>query len=689
MYLCTGKILRVNLTTRKISTLSTSDYKEWLGGHGLAVALFFDLVKAKSVGAFDPGNTLVIAPSYFSGSLVPAACRTEMVGIQAQSYPYEWFTRTNVGGRFANMCKYAGFDAIVLEGAAEKPTWINIVDSDVELVDATNLWGLDTVDTQKVIFKNVIGSAGYGKWRATKKGETIQRPAVLTIGPAGENRSRLGTVMTDMGNAFGQGGFGGVWGSKNLKAISVLGTGSVEVANPDELMQARIWAEKNYGADVDNPRINAWQEFITSHFGGHPNRGWAPYDQQRRASGCTGCHLNCRPRTSSGYGNESICVDALYYQNWDLSKHGKITEITGYAADLAQRLGINSFELHTELAYLKALYDKGVLGRGMKIDTDLPFEKIGEAEFIQQLLTQIAYRKGIGNDIAEGIPRAAQRWGRYKEDTESGIMAAMFWGYPVHYDTRAEVYWGYASIVGARDINCHDFNVPAYWMPSLDIPAKKTPIVTAEQVAKWVGEMPPYHDPEMMNFATSNIYSVHMARTTAWLLHYSTFWKQTCGLCDNAFADFVNPYGPNNRGITPDGELKFFKAATGRKISFEESLEMGRKMHNLSKAIWTLQGRHRDMEVFPDYVFSVDTEGTSYVPGEPPSYYMPTKENGKWDYRNVVPRHLDRKKFEEWKTRYYELEGWDPKTGWQKEKVLKDLGLDKAASELKATGKLK
>ncbi|GAI94875.1 unnamed protein product, partial [marine sediment metagenome] len=274
----------------------------------------------------------------------------------------------NVGGRFANMLKYAGFDGIVLEGAAEKPTWINIVEGDVELKDATNLWGLDTYETQRVIFKEVMGSRGFGDWVSTKGGRrTTQRPAVLAIGPAGENRSRIAAIITDAGNAFGQGGFGGIWGAKKLKAISVLGTGSVEVADPRGLMEARLWSEKNYGPDFDNPRVHAWQEFITSHFGGHPNRGWTPFDKQRRPQGCYGCHLNCKPRTSTGLGNEAICVDALFYQNWDMAKHGKTTEISGKAMDLAQKLGINMFELHVELGYLNALYEKGVLGPGKSI----------------------------------------------------------------------------------------------------------------------------------------------------------------------------------------------------------------------------------------------------------------------------------------------------------------------------------
>ena len=492
MFAWTGKILRVNLTNQQVTTINTEDYKEWVGGHGIAAAIFFDLVKNKNIAAFDPENVLVIVPGLFSGTLVPAACRTEMVGIQAQSYPYEWFSRSNVGGRFANMLKYAGFDGIVLEGAADNPTWINIVEGDVELRDASNLFGLDTYETQRVIFKEVMGSKGFGNWIATKgERRMIQRPAVLAIGPAGEHRSRIAVVATDAGNAFGQGGFGGIWGAKNLKAISAIGSGSVAVADARALMEARLWAEKNYGADFDNPKVNTWQEFITSHFGGHPGRQWTPFDKQRRASGCYGCHLNCKPKTSTGLANEAICASALFYQSWERAKHDKVTEISGKAANLVQQLGINVFEIKVEISYLKALYDQGILGPGKKIDTDLPVDKIGEAEFIEDLLHKIAYRKEIGDDLAEGLPRAAERWGRLNEDLETGILDAMFWGYPAHYDTRTEVYWGYSSIVSGRDINCHDFNVPGYWMPTLDIEAGKIPIVSAEEFAGWIGEMGP------------------------------------------------------------------------------------------------------------------------------------------------------------------------------------------------------
>ena len=104
------------------------------------------------------------------------------------------------------------------------------------------------------------------------------------------------------------------------------------------------------------------------------------------------------------------------------------------------------------------------------------------------------------------------------------------------------------------------------------------------------------------------------------------------------------------------------------------------------------------MEKFPEYIYTVDCKGrpyssgcegrTSEVPGQLPPYYMPTKENGKWDYRSVSPRHLDRTKFEGWKKLFYELEGWDPKTGWQTRGTLETLGLKNVANELENMGKL-
>ncbi len=672
-----GKILRVSLANKEIKTIETKRYEDWVGGNGLATAIWFDLVKDKAISGFDPRNTLVIAPGFFAGTLVPAASRTEMVGVQVQSYPTEWFTRSNVGGRFAPMLKYAGYDAITVEGVAESPMWISIVDGEAELKDARGLWGLDAYETQRTIFREVSGAKGFGGWLETGEGKrTTQRPAVLAIGPAGENKSRIASVTHDASCAFGQGGFGGVWGAKKLKAISAWGSGSVDVAEPEELIKARLWAERSYGTDFDDPKIIPWMEFITSHFSGYLGHQWAPFDAHRPYS-CIGCHLACKPRTASGFSNEAICVVASIYQWFDIGKHGAVTYISGKASDLLSRLGVNAFEARSGLIYIKNLYDKGVLGKGKAIDTDLPFDEMGEVKFFEEYLYRLAHRVEIGDALAEGFPRAAERWGRLEEDLKSGLHPAMFWGYPKHYDARTEVYWGYSSIVSGRDINSHDFNVPSYRVGTQYV---DKPFVTAEQVASIIAEKcAPFNDPLMMDFSDENIYSEHMAKTTAWLLYYSFFWKQTCGLCDNAFADFLNPYGADGKGITPEGERRFFKAVTGKDLGFAGGIELGRKIWNLNKAILVLQGRHRDMEELSPYVYSMPSGETCK---------MPARENGKWVYKDMSSRVLDRKKFEEWKTKYYELEGWDSKTGWPTRKTLEALGLKHAADELEKRGKL-
>ena len=112
-----GKILRVNLTEREVSAIPTSDYKQWGGGHGMGSAIFFDLVKDKTIDGFDPANVVTIMTSPLCGTLVAAAGgRTEVQGIGVQSYPIGWFTRGNFGGRFSAMLKYAGWDGVVIEG---------------------------------------------------------------------------------------------------------------------------------------------------------------------------------------------------------------------------------------------------------------------------------------------------------------------------------------------------------------------------------------------------------------------------------------------------------------------------------------------------------------------------------------------------------------------------------------------
>ncbi|AOW79943.1 aldehyde ferredoxin oxidoreductase [Halodesulfurarchaeum formicicum] len=678
-----GTILRLDLTNREISTIDTSEYEEWVGGHGMGSAIFFDLVDDKTVDAFSEENVITMMTSPLAGTLAPAAAgRTEVQGISPQPYPTEWFNRSNFGGRFAGMLKYAGYDGIVIEGKADEPVWVNVVDDEVTFESAESLWGLSTWETQTEIWQEVDHEAGWNQPETKRDtGQTTQRPAIATIGPAGEAEIRYGAIIHDAGNGAGNAGFGSVWGFKNLKAISVLGTGSVEIANPSELLKVRTEMVDEYGYDLDDHRsLPSFAAFSGSPGAGAMNVGM---EEPIRAQGCLGCHKNCRKRTASGQGNESSCVDVLYYDAHDQAKHGEYTEETAKAADLTQRYGINNYTLEAGIKWLKDLHKRGILGPDGEIEGDLPWSELGNAVFAERLIQKIINREGIGADLAEGLMRAAEKWGRLEEDLASGSLSLQYWGYPHHYDARTEVEWGYGSILGERDINEHDFNWSVYWQPSTAKLTGNDPPVTAERLAEIIqNSTEPYN--VVPDYSDEGIYSQNMVELVAWHRHYTRFWKQTALYCDWAYADFINPYGDDMSGLTPEGEPLIYNAVTGENITFEEGIEKGRRIWNLDRAIWTLQGRHADMEEFAEYTYEVGAK-PGYTTYEIP-YYVPVQTNGKWEYKDVSGRTLDRTKFNDWKRKFYEFENWDPETGRPTRSGLEAYDLGFVADELEANG---
>ena len=700
------KILRVNLTDRKITTIPTHDYKQWIGGHGIGSAIFFDLVKDKTIDGFDPANVVTLMTSPLSGTLVPAgAGRTEVQGIGVQSYPIGWFTRSNFGGRFSPMLKYAGWDGIVIEGKADKPVWIDIRNDNVKIKDCSllSLWGTDTWECQKRIWKYVAQSDKFGDWikpDGEKGGKTTQRPAVLATGPAGENLSRIACLIHDASNGSGQGGFGAVWGAKNLKAISVIGTGSIHVNNPKALLAAQLWQKKNYAFDLDNLKIQGLgSEWM---FKALPVPGilWGPAPTEetkkgdelhlrptegQRPQACVGCYAGCRARYASGVGNEATCYATLFY--WD----AKSLEIQRKASDLLNKYGLNAHEMCYDIFYLRELNKMGVLGPDRQIDCPLDFSDYGSLEFIERFMKMIAYRSdGLGNkhwfgdDIAEGIVRASKKWGRLDEDLKTGLLPFPHWGIPVHRDPRIQLEWGYGTILSDRDINEHDFDL-LHWLPTYADWYGFEPPVTAEEAVKiYVDKLVPFEGNQLMlDYSNENMYSEHIAKLVSWHRYYTRFWKQSVLFCDWRWPDFLNLFAPGRIGSSGEAEPKFFNAVTGMNFSFLDGIELGRKIWNLDHAIWTLQGRHRDMVHFADYIYTEIAQKDFGL-----RHFLPGRKNGKWGYFNYLGRHLDKDKFDEFKTRFYKLQGWDTSTGYPTKMILESTGLGYVADELERHNRL-
>lgn len=689
-----GAILKVDLTNKKIERISTEKYEKWVGGIGIGVAAFWDeidkdyLANAKNTTGFEPENVICLMTGPLQGTIAPGGGRTEICGVAPQAYPWPLFSRSNFGGRFGPMLKFAGYDGIIIKGKADQPVWLNIVDEEVEIADASDLWGLDAYEVQEEIWRKA-SPKGYRDWFETaSRRRSTQRPAVLAIGPAGEHKARIACLIHDSGNGAGQGGFGGVFGSKNLKAISVLGTGSVQVARPKELLEARKWLDQ-YSFDETRPGNNG-EGYITffgaAEPGKHEARRFLAWGEENwaRPLGCYGCDKACRPGFYGGIASENQCVEAIFYTGPDVKKHGRTTRVSAIATDYLQRMGINAYEILPMIGWLVSLRERGLLGPGKKIDTNLDLDQVGTEEFIKDLLHRIAYREEIGNELAEGITYAAAKWGVLEEDLMSGVLQHVYNIGSLHHGHA--LYWAYESIFQARDLNQHQMHI-------VEAPRKGWAYLqTPEQEAKRIAELvAPWHDELCADNSEANAYSIHMARLVAFHFRYSKFYVNSAMLCDWDTPSYFSNLTPDGKGISPELETRFFNAVTGKDISYEEGLEIGRRIWNFERAILVLQGRHRDQEYFPPF-----PPYNSFVYTDQPPFIQDSADHpllvfkdGQWTRDKAFSTFPLRKgKMDEFKTLYYELEGWDPKTGWPTRKGLEECGLGQVADELEARGRL-
>ena len=211
-----GTILRVDLTHRRIERQPTD---RWLpravGGLGLGYLAAFEEIPP-GCGAFDPENILFFGVGPLTGTYAPSAGHTTFVSKAAQTHPVEQVIHCSLGGSFGTELKCAGYDGVIVVGRADEPISLAICDDEVRIEPAGELWGRDAFATQLRL----------------RELERSPRMKVAAIGRGGEQRSRVGCLIHGTGHAVGQGGLGGVAGSKNLKAIGVRGTGPVTVATP-------------------------------------------------------------------------------------------------------------------------------------------------------------------------------------------------------------------------------------------------------------------------------------------------------------------------------------------------------------------------------------------------------------------------------------------------------------------------
>ena len=237
--------------------------------------------------------------------------------------------------------------------------------------------------------------------------------------------------------------------------------------------------------------------------------------------------------------------------------------------------------------------------------------------------------------------------------------------------------WSYGSIFSERDINEHGVHNAVYNTSIMAVLTGAEPPVSAENMAKQLADQSGLGDPLCFDWSEEGIYSDARVREIHWNRAYGRFWLQSLGMCDWVWPNFISRKHTaetgSTYGATPEYEVKFFQAVTGRDLSYEESIELGHKFWVLDRAIWALEGRHRDQEVFTNYVYDVKT--TKPFP-------LVVFEDGKWSYSLCQGRTLDRDKFEDFKTRFYAHEGFEESTGRPTRSGLEALDLGFAADKL-------
>lgn len=612
-----GRVAHVDLTARRteIEELDEAFLRTYPGGSSLAAYYLWRELKP-GVDPLGEDNVLVFATGALTGLPVSGLSR---YSICAKS-PLSGLVRASeAGGYWGPQLKRAGFDALVVRGRASSPVYLHVHDGRVEVRDATPAWGMDT--------------GAMEDWVRRDLGTDAVR--VLGIGPAGENLVRFAAILSDLRHANGRGGLGAVMGAKRLKAVAVGGREPIVAYRPEEIREIARWGAERARS---SPR---WARFarlgtagaVTAQdaAGGLPTRNFQrgrfagaeaisgealERDFLRSRHSCFGCVLRCkRVAAGSPYG-----VDPRYggpeYET--LAALGSYLEVADLGAickghELCNRLGLDTISAGGTLAWAMEARERGLLrlGRG---DPDLRF---GSAGAMLAALESIAYRRGVGDLLAEGSARAARKLGGGSERFAVHTRGVEL---PAHSPAvKKGLGLTYAVHPTGADHNAsgHD--------PLLEVrsPQVLDPSLTA------LGILKPLSAQDL---------GPDKVRFIAYTQMYAALLDSLC-LC-------LFCWGPGWL-YPPDQLVRLVRAATGWETSLWELLKVGERTLNLLRLLAAREGSAAGQDVLPPRLCEEQVEGRAVVPEE----------------------------FQQALVTYYGMMGWDENTGVPRPGKLVELGL--------------
>ncbi|MDY6966444.1 MAG: aldehyde ferredoxin oxidoreductase family protein [Halobacteriota archaeon] len=399
-----GRFLDINLSAGEVGNYEIDDETRrlYVGGKGLGARLLYDNTE-KGVDPLSPDNVLIITTGPVTGTNAPSSSR---FNVTTKSPSTGGIASSSSGGDFGNHLKKAGYDGIIVRGKADNPVYIDIENENVEIKDASDFWGLDTEE----VLEKLVGES--------KKG-------LVTIGPAGENLVLLSSIVSPRipprrSGIAGRCGVGAVMGSKNLKAILASGDKKIQIADEEEFKKLAkkqfkslgeglgVMSLSQYGtASMVNP-MNASNVLPTKNykFGTFKDAESISGEELTekylvKNMGCSGCSIKCgrvvklNGKEVKGPEYETLTLFGSNIGNNDMEK---IIEWN----DICDRMGMDTMSCGGTIGFAMELKENGLL------DTELEF---GRTDNISDMLIDIAHRRGLGDELANGVKWLSEKYG--------------------------------------------------------------------------------------------------------------------------------------------------------------------------------------------------------------------------------------------------------------------------------------
>ncbi len=696
----TGKILRVNLTTGEITTTSTEPYKQYIGGMGLANKIIYDEVPA-GTDPLSPEAEIVYAVGPLTASGVPLAGRTTVSFLSTFSTDH-LVVDAHTGGMLGANIKLAGWDAIVVKGQATRPVYLCIKDDDVEIKDASMVWGNGTRKTTEILNR--------------LEGESC---CVASIGPAGENLLPYACMMNSRAHSAGA-GLGCVMGSKKLKALVVQGNGSVNVKDPqavadlsDYMLREVIGSNNNH---VVPSTQQEWAEYYdkgsrwTARNGlywaqaeggpietGEPKPGELNTVGYRcmkstkddgpeaekytiKMDGCHSCPIHCYsdlrvPASQENGGFEitgNTCVPNFPFLYMMGILGSDLTPVKANTEDFVvwnQTIGstvddlglwCNYAQLYRDIAH--CIHD-GIFERVLPADEYALFDwskfPNNDPSIMVEILRHIAKNDNEMSYIAYGPIVWCKRWDDMEWFDTTASCLINYRGWPVHHAIEC---FGQVGGIYNMMFNRDDMIHSAVNFQGCGLPIDVKKAIAAEV---WGGEDAVDAD---KNYTPMNDHKANFC----WWSIVTDVLHDSLTLCNWVWPMTMSPSKTRDYRGDLDLEAKFFKAVTGEDVTTDQLYEAGARIMTLQRAC-TVRGMtksdgslgnnnmHDDHDKITEWPFTKDPDKQPFTQGTD---------------------KMDRDDFDKGLRMVYDKFGWDHTLGCPTRECLEEYGMSDVEQEL-------